>query len=101
MDKAQLVVAGNGREGRLSAFARTPSLILLDANLPDCDAQDLLVYFGRAAFRATVPIAVLSGNQGERLRFLQAGAVSLIMKPLTIADVERSMLRLLDLFCPR
>jgi CheY-like chemotaxis protein len=100
MDNAQLVVAGSGREGRLSALARSPSLILLDSHLPDCGAQDLMVYFGRAALRATVPIAVVSAHDEERLRFIQAGAVAWMTKPLRIDDVERSMLRLLDLFSP-
>ena len=100
MDNAQLVVAGSGREGRLSAFARAPSLILLDSHLPDCAAQDLMAYFGRAALRATVPIAVVSAHDDERLRFIQAGAVAWMTKPLKIEDVERSLLRLLDLFSP-
>ena len=100
MNNAQMVVAGSGREGRLSAFACAPSLILLDSHLPDCAAQDLMVYFGRAAFRATVPIAVLSADDEERSRYIQAGAVAWMTKPLRIDDVERSVLRLLDLFSP-
>jgi DNA-binding response OmpR family regulator len=100
MDYTQLVVAGSGREGRLSAFARAPSLIVLDSQLPDCAAQDLMVYFGRAALRATVPIAVVSGDDEERSRFIRAGAAAWMTKPLRIDDVERSVSRLLDLFSP-
>jgi len=100
MHNAQLVVAGSGREGRFSAFSCAPTLILLDAHLPDCAAQDLMVYFGRAALRATVPIAVLSADDEERPRYIKAGAVAWMTKPLRIDDVERSVLRLLDPFSP-
>jgi DNA-binding response OmpR family regulator len=98
MDNAKLVVADSGREGRLSAFARTPNLILVDSEVPGGDAHSLLVAFGRAALGVTVPVAVLSPDDGERLRFMQAGAVAWMTKPLRIDDVERSLSRLLDLY---
>ena len=98
LDNVQLVVADSGREGRLAAFARIPRLILLDTRLPDGDAQDLMAFFSRAALRAPAPVAVLSGDESERLRFIRAGAVAWMTKPLRINDVERSLLRLLDLF---
>jgi DNA-binding response OmpR family regulator len=101
MDNAQLVVADSGREGRLSAFARTPNLILVDSEVSDCDPHTLLVSFGRTALGVTVPVAVLSPDDNERLRFMQAGAVAWMTKPLRIADVERSMSRLLDLYTAR
>jgi len=59
-----------------------------------------MVYFGRAALRATVPIAVLSADDEERPRYIKAGAVAWMTKPLRIDDVERSVLRLLDPFSP-
>jgi DNA-binding response OmpR family regulator len=101
IDNARFVPADTGREGRLSAFARIPSLILLDSQVQDCKALALMSSFDRTALRATVPVAVLSPDDGERLAFIRAGAVAWIKKPLQIADVENSILRLLDLFTTR
>ncbi len=101
LENTQLVVAGTGREGRLLAFSSTPSLILLDTQLSDCDAVDLMGYFGRATLGATVPLAVLSGNEMDRMRFIRAGAVAWIAKPVRIAQVERSVMTLLELVATR
>ena len=73
MENVQLVVADSGRQGRLAAFARSPRLILLDIRLPDCDAQDFMAFFSRAALRAPASVAVVSGDESERWRFIRAG----------------------------
>jgi DNA-binding response OmpR family regulator len=101
LENTQLEVASNGREGRLMAIARTPSLIVLDSHLADCDARDLIVHLGRASLRATVPLAVVSADERARIKFISAGAVSFMTKPLKIAEVERSMVTLLDVFPAR
>jgi DNA-binding response OmpR family regulator len=101
LDNTQLEVASNGRAGRLLALSRSPHLILLDSHLPDCDAHDLMSYFGRAALRATVPLAVVSGEENDRIRFIRGGAVSFLTKPLRIAEVERSIMTLLEVFSDR
>jgi len=98
LENTDLVVADDGRQGRLFAVSRTPNLILLDAQLSDCDAHDLMAYLGRAALRARVPLAIVSADETERMRFIRAGAVAWMTKPLKIAEVERSMIGLLDLF---
>ena len=101
LDRVQLVVAQTGREGRVITGLLTPSLILLDTQLSDCDAHDLMVFLGRAARRAVIPLAVLSGDETDRIAFIRAGAVAWITKPLRIAEVEHSMMTLLDLFSSR
>jgi DNA-binding response OmpR family regulator len=97
-DDFHLVVSNTGREGRLRAVSLAPNLILLDDELPDCDAHGLLVYLGRTALRATVPVAVISGSEVDRMRFIRAGAVSWIAKPLMIEEVKHSIRTLLDLY---
>jgi len=101
LDNTQLEVASNGRAGRLLALSRSPNLILLDSHLPDCDAHDLMTYFGRAALRATVPLAVVSAEENDRVKFIRGGAVSFLTKPLRIAEVERSVMTLLEVFSAR
>ncbi len=83
------------------AVSLTPGLILLDTQLAACDAHELLVYLGRSAFTATIPLAVVSGNEGDRLGFLRAGAAAWITKPLNIAEVERATMGLLELASSR
>jgi len=101
LDRVQFVVAQTGREARLMAGLLTPSLILLDTQLSDCHAQDLMVFLGRAVRRTAIPLAVLSGDETDRMTFIRAGAVAWITKPLRIAEVERSVTTLLDLFSSR
>ncbi len=98
LDNVHLVVTDTGREGRLLAFSLTPSLILLDAHLSDCDARDLLVYLARVAVPATMPVAILSGTESARMRFIRGGAAAWLTKPLNITEVEQTMMVLLDRF---
>ena len=101
MAGVHLAVTCTGREGRLLAVSLTPGLILLDTHLPACDAHELLVYLGRSAFTSTIPLAVVSGDEGDRLRFLRGGAAAWITKPLNIAEVERATMGLLELASSR
>ena len=98
LENTHLIVTDNGREPRLLAVSRTPSLILLDCQLSDCDALDLMVYFSRGTLRATVPLAVLSADESERMGFIRGGAAASMTKPLKIGEVQRSVITLIDLF---
>jgi len=83
------------------AVSLTPNLIVLDAQLPAYDAHDLVVYLGRSAFTGTIPLAVVSGNEGDRMSFVRAGAAAWMTKPLNIAQVERAVMGLLELAAVR
>jgi DNA-binding response OmpR family regulator len=100
-DDLHLTVSDTGREGRLRAVSLAPSLILLDEALSDCDAHDLMIDLARTTLRATVPVAVISGSEVDRMRFIRAGAVAWITKPLMIDEVKHSMRTLLDLYSTR
>jgi DNA-binding response OmpR family regulator len=101
VDDLHLTVSDTGREGRLRAVSLAPSLILLDDVLSDCDAHDLMIYLARTTLRATVPIAVISGGEVDRMRYIRAGAVTWITKPLMIDEVKHAMITLLDLYSTR
>ena len=47
------------------------------------------------------PLAVVSADERASIKFISAGAVSFMTKPLKIAEVERSMVTLLDVFPAR
>jgi DNA-binding response OmpR family regulator len=100
-DDLHLTVSETGREGRLRAVSLAPNLILLDDELSDCDPHDLMIYLGRTTLRATVPVAVISGGEADRMRYIRAGAVAWITKPLMIDEVRHSMMTLLDLYSAR
>lgn len=100
-DDLHLTVSATGREGRLRAVSLAPNLILLDDELSDCDAHDLMIYLARTTLRATVPVAVISGGEVDRMRYIRAGAVAWITKPLMIDEVRHSMMTLLDLYSAR
>jgi DNA-binding response OmpR family regulator len=100
-DDLHLTVSETGREGRLRAVSLAPSLILLDDALADCDAHDLMIYLARTTLRATVPVAVISGSEVDRMRYIRACAVAWMAKPLMIDEVKHSMRTLLDLYSSR
>ena len=100
-DRVDLVVAENGREGRLLVFALTPRLIVFDAQLPNSDADDFVLYLGRSSLTAVIPLAVVSSNEIQRARFFRAGAAACLTKPLKIAEVERAVVGLLELAAAR
>jgi len=95
------LVTHTGREGRLWAASLMPNLILLDVQMSSCDAFEILVDLGRAPTTGAIPVGVLSGDQEERIRFLRAGAAAWITKPLTINDVARTMIAMIELFSTR
>jgi len=100
LDHVHLVATHTGREGRLLAVSLTPSVIVLDAQLPACGAHDLLSYLARSAFTAAIPLAIVSRNEDERATFIRAGAAAWMTKPLKISEVERTTMGLLELTSP-
>jgi DNA-binding response OmpR family regulator len=96
LESVTLVVTESGREGRALVSSLTPTVIVLDTELTDCAAYDLVVFLVHPARPVTAPLAVLSGNANEQMRFLQGGAAACLTKPLKIADVEQTMNLLLD-----
>jgi DNA-binding response OmpR family regulator len=96
LESVRLRVTDSGREGLLLATSLAPSLIVLDTQLRDCAVHDLLVYLVHPAHTIAPPLAVLSGNASERMRFIHGGAATCLTKPLKIAEVEQTITLLLD-----
>jgi len=101
MQGVHLMMADTGREGLRHVASLAPNLLLLDGQLLDCDAQTLIGLLKRSTLRFPTPVAVLSGDEGDRMRLVRAGAVSLLTKPLRLGEVERSIMTLLDVFSAR
>jgi two-component system, cell cycle response regulator len=77
-----------------------PDAVLVDANLPDMTAADLIERLRANPATAALPVIVLAGAQGhaERLASLSAGAEDVLSKPL---DFETLLARLRNILRTR
>ncbi len=69
---------------------RTPSLILLDVNMPGVDGLEILAYLRREPRLMRVPaIVITSDDQPETTkRALEGGAQAIIIKPASLVQLE-------------
>ncbi len=73
----------------------TPSVILLDINMPGVDGLEVLGYLRREPRLILVPVVVItSDDQPEtRTRVLRRGANGIIVKPATLEALEKNLKR--------
>jgi len=71
----------------------TPSLILLDINMPGVDGLEILAYLRREPRFAPVPVIVItSDDQPEtRARVMKGGATAMLIKPATLDSLEEAL----------
>ena len=71
----------------------TPSLILLDINMPGVDGLEILAYLRREPRLIPVPVIVItSDDQPEtRARVMKGRANAMIIKPATLEDLEENL----------
>lgn len=71
----------------------TPSLILLDINMPGVDGLEVLAYLRREPRLAPVPVVVItSDDQPEtRNRVMRGGATAMLIKPATLDALEGAL----------
>jgi DNA-binding response OmpR family regulator len=82
----EVVLARGGEEG-LAAFSRVrPDLVVLDLVLAGLSGWDVL---RRLRERSDVPIVVVTGlgDQGSKIRALNAGADDYLVKPVALAEL--------------
>jgi CheY-like chemotaxis protein len=71
----------------------TPSLILLDINMPGVDGMEILAYLQREPRLKPVPVIVItSDDQPEtRQRVMKGGALAILIKPATLDALEAAL----------
>ncbi len=71
----------------------TPSLVLLDINMPGVDGTEILAYLRREPRLVPVPVIVItSDDQPEtRQRVMKGGATAVIIKPATFDLLEAAL----------
>lgn len=99
-----VIVAGDGPEGLRLWEAESPSLILLDVNLPKQDGYQVATRIRETeGSGAHVPIIMLTAEKdvAQKVRGLRAGADDYLVKPFHQAELLARMKSLLTRFTTR
>jgi two-component system cell cycle response regulator DivK len=80
--------ATTGGEAVALATEHSPDLVLMDIQLPDIDGIEALSRLRADGRTASVPVLALTAQamEGDRERFLAAGFVGYLSKPVNVTD---------------
>lgn len=89
--------ARSGSEALAASQEALPDLVLLDMHLPDMHGLDVLRRLREFPWGASLPVVAMSALAGdeERARWLQAGFVGAIEKPISVQEFVREVARFL------
>lgn len=95
LDGFRVEVAGTGRDGMFAAQHLHPSLILLDADLPDIDGIKICQILRR---RSATPVLILTARDtvSDKVLGLECGADDYLVKPCNVLELTarvRAVLR--------
>src|SRR5688500_17023738 len=84
-----LITAARGLLGLEMARDHQPAIVLLDIHLPDINGDKVLKRLREDPLTNTIPVVVLSADASDRQmqRFLEAGAVAYLTKPLDVHNL--------------
>lgn len=80
-------VCHDGAEGLREALSTTPDLIILDLHLPSLDGLAVLARLREARCPSRVLILTASGDVGDRVAGLRAGADDYLPKPFAVEEL--------------
>ncbi len=86
--------AAYGSSPALALLAEhTPSLILLDVNMPGVDGMEILAYLRREPRLMKVPVVVITSDDqpDTKRRALDGGAQAVIIKPASLIQLESAL----------
>ncbi len=81
------------RAALMEVSQEVPKVILLDISMPGIDGFEVMAFLSRDPRLAQVPIIVVTTDDQEetRLRSEQAGALDVLVKPISVASIEESL----------
>ena len=85
----ELITAARGLLGLEMARDHQPAIVLLDIHLPDINGDKVLKRLREDPLTTAIPVVVLSADASDRQmqRFLEAGAVAYLTKPLDVHNL--------------
>jgi len=85
-----VIEAGDGPSALAAARTLNPDLILLDAQMPDCNGYELCRQIREDAGMALTPIMMVTGfdTAADRLRGAEAGADDFFTKPFEVRELS-------------
>jgi two-component system phosphate regulon response regulator PhoB len=97
-DGFQVAEAGDGEEALVKIAEREPDVVLLDWMLPLVSGIEVCRQIRRSPKTRTVPVVMLTarGEEGDRVRGLDAGADDYVTKPFGLRELSarlRSVIR--------
>jgi len=101
-EELEFISASDGLEGLMAAQQYTPSLIILDLDLPSMDGLSVLKRLKELSKTQQIPVIVLSGQQNpsDKVATFDMGAIDYITKPFEMTELRvrvRSALRMQQL----
>jgi two-component system, cell cycle response regulator DivK len=96
-DGFNLIEAHNAQHALQIIETQTPSLILMDINMPDMDGYTLTAKLKAIPSLKGVPIIAMTANalRGDREKSLDAGCDGYIQKPIDVDTLPRQIIKFL------
>ncbi len=101
-EELDILSAASGTDGLVAARDKTPSIILLDLDMPGMDGFEVLRQLKEDKTAIGIPVIILSGLQSsqDKVTAFDLGAVDYITKPFDLTELRvrvRSALRIQQL----
>lgn len=90
------VTASSGKEAIDIVRREDPDLAIVDLNMPDVSAGELVASIRRASRRSELPMIILSGDPVDEARRSETGIDVAILKPFDTADLIEKIREELD-----
>lgn len=89
-EELDLIAASSGAEGLRLAAERSPTMILLDLDMPGMDGFEVLRVLKETPATQDTPVIVLSGLQGsqDKVTAFDLGAVDYVTKPFDLTELR-------------
>jgi CheY-like chemotaxis protein len=86
----EVIGVGTGKEGVQRAFAMHPDLILMDLGLPEMSGDEATIRIKADPATRDIPVVIQTafGTSPAAKRAMDAGAVELMHKPISISDIK-------------